>query len=339
MKRVFVIQVDKILVPIDWEEDMMKKIEKLSPDLILLESSTEASIFSIFKKFFPLINEWAKNNNAECVVLNPYFNQKIDTNIRGEITLGNLLPTFRTFCEGTVKQVSWIRDTRACKSVYACLNARPAEDRFSLFDKLAKYNMLQGKEVVSIKGTTKYDWKHYKGGDISVEDFSTKPDWNDKISPQFYKLPFMEIVSETNPNVYHCTEKTLRPLWHLKPFLVNTCKHYHTKYLARHFGLKLYDEVFNYDFDSVDDMDLRQEMLVKEVQKVYNTTIKERRRLWDILFPKLMYNRNRLQELYSQVDRLPPVLNFMKEDHKIVYGEIDDHYLFLHGHTYQYNRT
>lgn len=67
--------------------------------------------------------------------------------------------------------------------------------------------------------------------------------------PDEYMKSFMQIVAESDDELFFVSEKTAMPLLTGKLFLVVSCKNYH-KYLTE-MGFELYDEIFDYSFDSL----------------------------------------------------------------------------------------
>ena len=94
---------------------------------------------------------------------------------------------------------------------------------------------------------------------------------NDVISNQFvipekYMECAFDIVVETLYDLFFITEKTIRSLNSKKPFMVFSCVNYHSK--LEQYGFKLYDEIINYGFDSVEETTKRFDAQIIELKKI-----------------------------------------------------------------------
>ena len=84
----------------------------------------------------------------------------------------------------------------------------------------------------------------YKSSDII--------DFHRNKTPPEYMMGAIDVVLETINDSFFVTEKTIRPIMSEKPFLVFSCKDFHKK-LVEKYGFKLYDNLFDYSFDSIED--------------------------------------------------------------------------------------
>ncbi len=86
-----------------------------------------------------------------------------------------------------------------------------------------------------------------------------------RIFPSFYHSAF-QAVTETLPEPIFLTEKTFLPIINKKPFITYGAKNINKCLLD--FGFKLYDDIFNYDFDDIDNNVIRAQEYVKELNRV-----------------------------------------------------------------------
>ena len=117
----------------------------------------------------------------------------------------------------------------------------------------------------------------------------------------------MQLVAESEEDLFMISEKTAVPLLLNKPFLIVSCKDFHKNLV--NLGFKLYDEVFDYSFDKIEDPLTRIEQLVKNVHQLSNKTPEQLNQYTELLKPKLEYNRNLAIE-YSKrtIDIMKPYL-------------------------------
>lgn len=105
--------------------------------------------------------------------------------------------------------------------------------------------------------------------------------------PQQYNQSFMQVVTESAIDTFIISEKTCVPLLFNKPFLVLSCKNFHKN--LNELGFLLYDEIFDYAFDSSDSLLDRTEGIIKNLQKIKD--IENKHELFEKIKNKLLYNR------------------------------------------------
>lgn len=82
-----------------------------------------------------------------------------------------------------------------------------------------------------------------------------------------YYNSIIDFVVETLNDVFFVTEKTTRPIFYKKPFLVYSCRGFHQK-LESEYNIKKFDDIFNYEFDDEPDDLIRLEKLIDELDRV-----------------------------------------------------------------------
>lgn len=130
-----------------------------------------------------------------------------------------------------------------------------------------------------------YPYEYWKP-EILLLDQTKEEKFNQEILPVEYIDSFMQLVPETGEDHFFLTEKTSVPLLFNKPFLVAGCVHYHK--ILESFGFKLYDEIFDYSFDSIEDCRGRYQGIVDNIDKLKNQNLLELR---NKIKDKLIYNR------------------------------------------------
>ena len=96
------------------------------------------------------------------------------------------------------------------------------------------------------------DWKTTFGGDIFVP-------------PPHYKSSLLSIVCESNLECIFTTEKTYTPIIHKRPFIIFAVPNFHTA--LRELGFQLFDEIFDYSFDTIENDQERCEAMFQQVAK------------------------------------------------------------------------
>jgi hypothetical protein len=127
------------------------------------------------------------------------------------------------------------------------------------------------------------------------------------------KQSLFQIVPETgwsNTDPTFVTEKTWIPLLLGIPFVVVGNKGFH-KDLHERFGIEPYDELFDYKFDEVEDLEERIYELVKSINKLKKTEPWGSNKVWDYLNEKVQQkarrNQNRVHEMILNSDGVPNI--------------------------------
>ena len=93
-------------------------------------------------------------------------------------------------------------------------------------------------------------------------------------------------------DLFFITEKTIRPIITRKPFIVFSCQNFH--YKLQQYGFKLYDEIIDYEFDSIKETTKRFDAQIFELKKLVNKYTPEE--IYYITKEKALFNYNKLME-------------------------------------------
>jgi hypothetical protein len=99
------------------------------------------------------------------------------------------------------------------------------------------------------------------------------------------------------------SEKTATPLILGKPFIVATQKNFH-KYL-KELGFQLYDEIFDYSFDTITDREERFEALLQNFIRLQKIPLGELSKLQVTIADKIEYNKRRAKEVIYDPNYYP----------------------------------
>lgn len=199
------------------------------------------------------------------------------------------------------------------KHPFISLNNQAHFHRCTLIDTLAKHNLVE-KGIVTwhnfLGNSKNYNFKYYDKQIRKLpDDFDTKLD--SFMLPDIYKECFLDVIGEATHNCPFVTEKTIKPLLLQKPFLALSCKHFH-KHLQK-LGFKLYDKIFDYSFDEVDDIHERAELLVQNVLRVIDKDYNE---LYALIKPELEFNMNHILTIKKSKSSVPNIIHEYVEDVK-----------------------
>jgi hypothetical protein len=162
-----------------------------------------------------------------------------------------------------------------------------------------------------------------------------KPQYAASNYPASMMRGFFDIVTESRyaPGEYFITEKTLKSIMLLRPFIAFSSTGYSTEYLAKYIGLELYDEMFDYDFDSYYSLEDRVAGIINNVitlqHKIPNAATKHS--MYKKLIPKLIRNRNKIVDIFFDKTKIvPDCLQVLVSDKKYTLHGCTNHPLLIH---------
>jgi hypothetical protein len=199
------------------------------------------------------------------------------------------------------------------KYSFICLNNRDHLHRCALIDHLEKYNLIKEDSVVTwhsyIKENTNYKFKYFDKRNMIIDDNFNKTLDSYQIPKQYFES-FFDIVSECAYKTIMISEKTVKPLFYKKPFIVFGAPGFH-RYLQQ-LGFELYDEIIDYSFDSENDLEKRANLFAREIKKI--TKIKNRKQVYKQLKKKINKNYKQLFKLAADKSFIPKQTQFLMLD-------------------------
>lgn len=305
MRNIYILHHSYYANNYNWEKEI-QEIKEIKPDLIICLCLEEFDYQYIYKLFFENIKDWVKDTNTIVKVLVPNpDNVELYPNIYTESTSG-----LYTSCSGFIHE-PLLKPAVGMDKVFTCYNNNPKFERALLVDELARRNLIQHGVVTfrypdSVQSDIYYSprrfdgWKYHDESRLAdEEDFTlhSKEEFGPNNYPKSYFRGFFDLVPESVcwPEHFFFTEKTMKSINALKPFICLANPLYHTKFLVEEFGLELYDEMFDYSFDKEYDLDKRITLLVDNVERIVNDYSTEYRdSILEKLHDKLLRNRQRL---------------------------------------------
>ena len=124
--------------------------------------------------------------------------------------------------------------------------------------------------------------------------------------PTQWNQSWMQIVSETSYMVPFFTEKSVHAIMGKKPFLIAGSQKQHQA--LKTMGFVLYDELFDYSFDDIEDLDERMEQLVLQVKRYYHKTPHELKQLKESIHEKLEHNHNNMINIVNEEKQIPSIM-------------------------------
>jgi hypothetical protein len=154
-----------------------------------------------------------------------------------------------------------------------------------------------------------FDFKHWTEKYMNVDgyrikEYGFKDEYTDMITEPNC---FMSLVGESSMYIPFVTEKTYRPILLKHPFLCYGAKNQNkeiTKY-----GFELYDEIFDYDFDSKNHISDRIKGIIDNLNNLKNENYYD---LYKKIEPKLNYNKNHALKIREN-DNFNPYVEFYEK--------------------------
>jgi S-adenosylmethionine/arginine decarboxylase-like enzyme len=196
------------------------------------------------------------------------------------------------------------------KYKFISLNNRSHLHRCAFIDEMAGQNQLDKGIVTWVKHLNEnsdYPYKYFDNRQVLLDDgFVTK--LNSFLLPTEWHESALHVVVESTTMATFITEKTAIPLLLKKPFLVfgamgfNQC--------LQKLGFELYDNVFDYSFDSISDTHERAKCFVNNLRVLENYSPRE---IYSVLIDKTIRNYNRALEILLDNSFIPEsVMDFYK---------------------------
>lgn len=193
---------------------------------------------------------------------------------------------------------------------FICLNSKPHDHRCVQMDMLAKYDLLENNAVSwnswygyqgrKLKESFRYNWKYWYPNLIILDDMP--PDavgWHG-IFPKQYVHSYAQLVTESSYNQLYISEKCIAALMMNKPFLVSGARGYHK--MLQDNGFELYDEIFDYEFDNVLDMEMRYDMIAKNLSDIQTIPLSKCKELTK---EKTKRNKKHLENFINDLELWP----------------------------------
>jgi len=158
------------------------------------------------------------------------------------------------------------------------------------------YPLVEGSDFTPIELT------HYEPKEMVLHSERNKR--NQTEIPLEYSESSFDIVFETVYDYFFATEKTLRPIFEKKPFMVFASPNFHKK-LSEKYGFKLYDNLIDYSFDSIENTRERYDMQIQQLVKIRNKYTPHD--VFNMSKITSEYNYNVVMKMKtSNVDGIPP---------------------------------
>ena len=116
---------------------------------------------------------------------------------------------------------------------------------------------------------------------------------------EMYLNTYFHVLTETevDNNKVFFTEKILKPILGLQPFLVLSSKKY--LFYLKKLGFKTFDSIWNEEYDLVDDSIDRFNLVFDTINEICNWSIEECEKKYKSVLDICIYNRNHLYSIQN----------------------------------------
>lgn len=281
--------------------------------------------------YFPLLIEHCKNINQKIDVITGscehlYPIEKVDPAILSQVNVFYwdtywLGKTYKSLIDtGLAITIDPYIDT-SYTYTFISMNHKPHRHRQLMIDLLAKENLIDKNAVsVHMEDPIIYKWRYFNFSPRILEPEFINDKQQHRLPKQYYES-FCQLVSESSEDTIMLSEKTAVPLIVGKPFLVAGQKHFH-KFLKDK-GFELYDEIFDYSFDDVDNIEDRFILLIKNFIELDKIPLGELNQLHKKIAPKIAYNKSKAREIIYDMNLYPQIALDVIDHYKKTGNEID----------------
>jgi hypothetical protein len=212
-----------------------------------------------------------------------------------------------------IKEYSTHRINKDFKNLMICYNNKSRYHRCEMMDELCKRDLLKD-NVYSWIETSKVGHGKQRLGDYTFSCFDDKKvmldEFNYETNREFTTnildmKCFVNVVTESDIDALFITEKTYRQLFIGQPFLTLCAKDTHKT--LKGYGFELYDEIFDYSFDSEPYYKDRIKGIIDNIERLKGKDYGE---LYKLIEDKVEHNVRVSYELVSKITgQLPPDLS------------------------------
>lgn len=199
------------------------------------------------------------------------------------------------------------------KYPFITMNKAPKIHRALMLDMLAKHSLIDKGIIIWRELSNNYSFKYWDQK-IMLRDQIEKFQYQETL-PLEYPMSFLQLVTESDEQIFTLSEKTGMPLFFNKPFLVAGCKNFHS--ILKNMGFVLYEELFDYNFDNIDDITIRYNLIAENINQYVNKTPTEFKKLYDNVFEKCVYNKKIALRLATDSALVPNIWSILVKHNEL----------------------
>ena len=230
-----------------------------------------------FNKLLTLVNQ--KNITFFALFGSPSEQNFYDKDRNNNIKILGWPTSLLHYSDGYMKHVETHNEF---EKIFICLNNRSHTHRAKLIDSIFKNNLFQYGEISWRQVDpilNNYIFKYWKETKMRID--------GDEENFYFNSNCFLNLVPESTSDQLFFTEKTFKPILGKQAFL---CYGYPNQNLyLKNYGFELYDEIFDYEFDSNPLLESRVDGIIKNLNSIKTLNPKY---LHELVKEKIKYNKD-----------------------------------------------
>lgn len=302
-----------------------KQIIETNPDEIIIWSDAEYGALTIFIDLIAKISSYLKLNNKKLTILYPGPDKQLNENVYAVKNYGHYLIS-RPDVVDRNSQIDFSNIHLQSDKLYTLYCNRGSLERIKIIDTFAREGMIN-EGIVTFHGITMNgpaNWQYHDGSPLKDEDdfvLHSQENFTPNNFPKSFFRGFADVVCESrvNNNEFFVSEKTVKSIAALKPFLVLSCQHYH-EYLRYEYGILPYSEIFDYEFDSLPNIEDRIEGIVENIKRLKSIDKNEAHAR---IFDKLVHNKNQYIKYGTLREKMVPhAIEFMLNEPYELLGDV-----------------
>jgi hypothetical protein len=200
--------------------------------------------------------------------------------------------------------------------LFMSLNNKSTKHRCLLMDKLCENNLINYGNISWMEPETiNHEWECWEPKKLILDEEYPKSLDSYVTIPHEYKKVLVNLIPESTTNVPFLTEKTFTSILLNQPFLILGSANIH-KTLVNH-GFELYNEIFDYSFDSLIDTNERIDGIITNLKNVKDSDYNELRlKIKD----KILRNKNNALDIINNKKFIPEYVKSIGETYRDEFG-------------------
>jgi hypothetical protein len=150
--------------------------------------------------------------------------------------------------------------------LFISLNNKAHNHRCMMMDELCRLGLLEHGYLSWHEPDAKYDWKYWTPEHLVLDSKYVELLDSYQTMPEQYGNTLINLIAESTMITNFITEKTCTAILFNKPFIVFAPKGFHQELTK--LGFVLYDELFDYTFDNVDDIEQRLQLIMENLERL-----------------------------------------------------------------------
>ena len=210
--------------------------------------------------------------------------------------------TYNKFNDYDGVKIENLKKNQNFKKLFVLYNNKPHLHRCKLMDKLHENGLFEYGEISwNTLNNINYNFKSWEEKIINIDEFNDSHFYIGNHITDNTTLLFL--VSESCNNLALITEKTFKPILIEQPFICLGGRLQNI--ILKELGFELYDEIFDYSFDYLDDINLRVDGIISNLNRIKNGDYYE---LHKKIENKIKHNKERAISIVKNGLHIPSII-------------------------------